>query len=142
MMKKIVGVFVCIMMVLPIVSTISIADSGPKLDVIIFGSLRLFGIDRVGGVIINYGDVDACDVEYTFIVIDNSDNSIIFTYNGIVGDIAGIEHGTTHSVGLNFPRAAYGYGPITLVLTATSSNALDVSETAHGFQIGYFTFVF
>jgi len=53
---------------------------------VIFGSLRLFGIDRVGGVITNYGDTTAYDVCYNFTVKGGFDASIDFMHKECVGE--------------------------------------------------------
>jgi hypothetical protein len=36
-------------------------------------------------------------------------------------------------------KGAKGYGPVTITMTVTSSNAGEVTSTAQGFQIGPYT---
>jgi hypothetical protein len=136
MKKKIIGIFFCMMLAI-LVSSISVcADPGAKLEIKIYGGFPiLFGMDNVGGAIGNTGDTTAYDVSFSFSVIGGFANSIDYTYEDFWGDLI-----PNQGIGV-VTSQVHGLGPVTITLSATSSNADDVIETAKGFQIGSFTWV-
>jgi len=136
MKKKIVGILVCMLLVISVFSITAIADPGAKLENKIFGGFPLiFGIRNVGGTIVNTGDAIAHNVSFNFTVIGGSNGSIDYTYADYWGDLS-----PNGSLGI-VTDAVQGFGLVTLSLSASSSNAGNLTETAKGFQLGYFTWV-
>ena len=93
------------------------------------------GIRNVGGAIVNTGDAIAHNVSFNFTVTGGSNGLIDYTYADYWGDL--LPNG---SLGIA-TDAVQGFGLVTLTLSASSSNAGNVTETAKGFQLGYFTWV-
>lgn len=116
--------------------SVSVAGQDTQLTARVYGSLTLLGINRVGLGISNQGNVVAHDVSYTFTVAGGFDDTIHFTRTDELDDIQ-----PYHSVAVVYTRAVSGFGPVTVSMTADSSNANDVSASAVGFQLGYFVFV-
>ena len=136
MKKKIVGILVCMLLVISVFSITAIADPDANLENKIFGGFPLlFGIKNVGGAIVNTGDAIAHNVSFNFTVTGGSNDSIDYTYAGYWGDLS-----PNGSLGIA-TDAVQGFGLVTLILSASSSNAGNVTETAKGFQLGYFTWV-
>ena len=135
MKGKIVEIFVCMMFITISVYTLSAsADLPPKLRVGVFGA-SVLALRQAGGVIWNDGIDTIRDVQYTFTIKGGNDNSINITISGDAGD-GDIEANQAYSVPTN---KAKGYGPVTLTMTATSSNAGEATATSKGFQIGPYT---
>ena len=133
MKKKIVGMFVCTLMIIPVCTLSVSADSESELRVGIFGASMLSGLRRVGGIIYNDGLDTIQDVQYTFTITGGSDDSIDIT---ISDDVGNIENNQAYMIST---KGAQGYGPVTITMTATSSNAGEVTATSQGFQIGPYT---
>lgn len=141
MKKRIIGIITCIMIMLPCVSINAVGDPGPDLFIEIYGGnymfivLGLMGLDMVGGAIGNRGDSTAENVSYNFTVTGGFLNNIDYNFADYWGNIK-----VNEALGV----ATYfvsGFGPVTITLSATSSNADDVSETVKGFQLGSITWV-
>ncbi len=134
MKKKIIGIFVCTLLITISVCTLSVsADPESELRVGVFGASMLSGLRRVGGIIYNDGLDTIQDVQYTFTITGGSDDSIDIT---ISDDVGNIENNQAYMISTN---EAQGYGPVTITITATSSNAGEATATAQGFQIGPYT---
>ena len=135
MKKKIIGIFVCMLLITISVCTLSVtADPEPKLRVGVFGA-SVLALRQAGGIIWNDGVDTILDVQYTFTIRGGYDNSINITISGDAGD-GDIEVNQAYSIPTN---KAKGYGPVTLTMTATSSNADEATATSKGFQIGPYT---
>ena len=131
-MRKII-VFSVVVLLFNIISYSSIADSGPELEVGVFGASLLTGLKRAGFVIFNNGDDVILDITYTFKVEGGFDNSI----NKI---ISGHEEKLNSNSALLQPiQTINGFGLVTLSIEASSSNAGSSEETMKGFQIGPYT---
>ena len=141
MKKKIIGVITCIIIILPCVSINAVGNPGPDLSIEIYGGNYMFiivglmGLDIVGGVIVNNGDSTAKNVSYNFTITGGFLNNIDYSYADYWGDINPNEAVGITTVFVN------GFGPVTITLSATSSNADDVSKTVKGFQIGSITWI-
>ena len=134
MKKKIIGIFVCTLLItIPVCTLSASADPESELRVGVFGASMLSGLRRVGGIIHTDGLDTIQDVQYTFTVTGGSDDSIDIT---ISDDIGNIEYNQAYMISTN---EAQGYGPVTITITATSSNAGEATATAQGFQIGPYT---
>lgn len=130
-----------LLIVFPVVFSMPIADASAELDARIWGSLKFLRTKGVGGIVVNYGDETAYDVEYS-LIINGISNNIHLILNDFLGNISGVESNEVHSMVFGVMNALYAFGPIALTLTVTSSNADDVIETAMGLQIGFFTLIF
>ena len=136
MKKKIVVILASMLLFIPVLSMSVVADPSAKLDIQIFGGLPLlFGIRNVGGAIVNTGGDIAHNVSINFTVTGGSNGLIDYSYSDYWGDIP-----PNGSVAIA-TDAVQGFGLVTLTLSASSSNAGNVTETKKGFQIGYFTWV-
>ena len=135
MKKKIIGIFVCMLLITISVCTLSVtADPEPKLRVGVFGA-SVLALRQAGGIIWNDGVDTILDVQYTFTIRGGYDNSINITISDDAGD-GDIEVNQVYTISTN---EAKGYGPVTLTMTATSSNADEATATSKGFQIGPYT---
>jgi hypothetical protein len=135
MKKKIVGIFVCMLLITISVCTLSVsAGSEPKLRVGVFGASML-ALRQAGGIIWNDGLDTIRDVQYTFTITGGFNDSINITISGDAGD-GDMEVNQAYSISTN---KAKGFGPVTLTMTATSSNADEATATSQGFQIGSYT---
>ena len=135
MMKKLIGIFVCILLIAISVCTLSVsADSESELRVGVFGA-SIMALRQAGGIIWNDGLDTIRDVQYTFTIRGGSDNSINITISGDAGD-GDMEVNQAYSIPTN---KAKGFGLVTLTMTATSSNADEATVTSKGFQIGPYT---
>ena len=136
MKKKIIGIFVCMLLLIPVLSMSVVADPGAKLNIQIFGGLPFFfGLRNVGGAIGNIGDDIAHNVSYNFTMKGGFNDLIDYSFEDYFGNIP-----PNGSVGIA-TDAVNGFGLVTITLSATSSNAGNVTKTRKGFQIGYFTWV-
>ena len=136
MKNKIVRIAICLLLILPVFSFTTVADPGPELEISIAGSLPLpFLSNAVGGVIGNIGDAPAYNITYDMTIQGGLNGAI---YTKITGD--------THEILPNNALSAtiidtYGFGPVTVTMTASASNAETVTATVKGFQIGGFTWI-
>jgi len=135
MKKKICGIFVCTLLITISVCTLSVsAYQESELRVGVFGASML-ALRQAGGIIWNDGLDTIRDVQYTFTIRGGYDNSIDITISGDAGD-GDMEINQAYTISTN---EAKGYGPVTLTMTATSSNADEATATSQGFQIGSYT---
>ena len=134
MKKKIIGMFACTLMIIPVCTLSVSADSESELRVGVFGA-SIMALRQAGGIIWNDGLDTIRDVQYTFTITGGYNDSINITISGDAGD-GDIEVNQAYSIPTN---KAKGYGPVTLTMTATSSNADEATATSQGFQIGSYT---
>ncbi len=125
---------------IPALSMSVAADSEAKLDIQIFGGFPLPVLIRnAGGVIVNIGDATAYNISYTLSIIGGTSGNINITYEGYYEYLEPLSTGGD-ALGVMTPNAN-GFGLVTITLTASATNADNVTETAKGFQLGYFTWV-
>ncbi len=139
-MKKIIGIIICMLMVLPVFSmsvTADISNDQTELIVHFLGSFRLFATRTFGVVIKNIGDTTAQNLYYKISVQGGFDKSIDFKDKGTIEDIE-----PRAGWGLGFGGFIKGFGFVTIEFSLTCSNADDISRTIIGFQLGYQTIVF
>ena len=144
MKKKICIMFVCTLLITTILPIAAMAgsksdpeitaDLDSKLRVGVYGASML-ALRQAGGIIWNDGFDTIRDVKYTFTVRGGIDNKINVTISDDTGD-KDIEVNQVFSISTN---KAKGFGPVTLTMTATSSNADEATATSRGFQIGSYT---
>jgi len=138
--NRLVGVLVCMLLFIPALSMSAAADSEAKLDIQIFGGFPLPVLIRnAGGVIVNIGDATAYNISYTLSIIGGTSGNINITYEGYYEYLEPLSTGGD-ALGVMTPNAN-GFGLVTITLTASATNADNVTETAKGFQLGYFTWV-
>lgn len=134
MKRKIIGIFVCMLMLVPFLSTMTAADPGPELKVEAFCGSILTGISRAGGVACNGGDGTISDIQVTLTITGGFDGSIDETYQDTTPDELGKDGAIVF-----LTSGAQGFGPVTITFTATSSNAGEATATIKGFQLGPIT---
>ena len=140
MKNKLVGILVCMLLLIPALSMSAAADSEAKLDIQIFGGFPIpVLIQYAGGVIMNIGDTTAYNISYTLSIIGGTSGNINITYEGYYEYLEPLSTGGD-AFGVMTPNAN-GFGLVTITLTASATNAGNVTETAKGFQLGYFTWV-
>lgn len=103
----------------------------------IYGTCRCFFAKAVYWGVENNGGIPLENVSGVFTVSGGFQNSISFTDSYIFGTIE-----TRSTYGRFITKAINGFGPLTLSLDATSSNAEPLSISVPGFQVGFRTFVF
>ena len=127
---------VCLLLIIPVFSLTAAADPGPKLDITIVGCLPLPRFSNyVGGVIGNIGDAPAYNVSITLTMKGGFGDTISET---IQGDTNLIAPNTGYAIGIS---DAFGFGPVTITLTASAENAENATGTARGYQYRGFTWV-
>ena len=132
-MRRIMTAIIFILMLIPILSFTAFADSGPELKVGVYGASMLAGLKQAGCFVYNLGEEDIFDVTFTFIITGGFDNSI----NKRLHDHKEIlEPNTAY---LRPIDSINGFGPITLSIEATSSNAGSAEKTIKGFQLGAYS---
>lgn len=133
---KLVRIIVCVLLILPVFSLTAVADPGPDLKISIAGSLPLpYFSNVVGGVIGNIGDAPAYNITYHMTIQGGFNGAI---YNTIAGNTSEILPNNGFGATMMY---TYGFGPVTITMTASASNAETVTGTAKGFQIGGFTWI-
>ena len=135
MKEKCIGIFVCMLLIAMTVCTLSVtADQEHELTVGLYGGSIMTGLRSAGGVIFNDNeDYVVYDIHYTLSISGGFDNSIDITIPGNKEELL------PNWAILQSINDAYGFGPVTMSITVTSSNAGEVTETIKGFQIGPYT---
>jgi hypothetical protein len=129
-------IMVCLLLILPVFSLTAAANPGPKLEITIFGGLPLPRFSNyVGGVIGNIGDTPAYNISYKLTMKGGFGDTISET---IQGDTNEILPNSGYAVIIS---DTFGFGPVTITLTASAENAENVTGTAQGHQCGGFTWV-
>jgi hypothetical protein len=138
--NKLIGILVCMLLIIPALSMSAAADPEAKLDIQIFGGFPLpILIQNAGGVITNIGNNTAYNISYTLSIIGGTSGNINITYEGYYEYLEPLSEGGK-ALGVMTPNAN-GFGLVTITLTASATNAENVTETAKGFQLGYITWV-
>ena len=133
---KVMRIMVCLLFLLPVFSLTTTANPGPKLEITIFGGLPLPRFSNyVGGVIGNTGDAPANNISITMTMKGGFGGTISETIQGETNIIA---PNTGYAVGIS---DAFGFGPVTITLTASAENAENATGTAQGYQYRGFTWV-
>ena len=133
---KVIGIIICLLFTIPVIAAPVRADPGATLEIKIFGGLPLpLFIRQLAGAISNVGNTTAYNVSY-----------LLTIHGGILGAIDESREGYAAEI---LPQQAlgvtlmgtFGFGPVTITLNATASNAENVSGSARGFQLCEFTWV-
>lgn len=137
--------FISILLASPVINSLSVIDynntgisnNESQLNVVIYGSIRLFFSKSLYFGVRNLGDTSAYNVSGTFRVKGVSDNSISFTDTFNFEEIP-----SRHVTGIWYTTPINGFGKITLTCNAESSNAGSSELSVNGLLIGYRAFVF
>jgi hypothetical protein len=133
--KPLFGIVVCILILLPAFSTLAVAESDTKLLVgIMGGNLLPVRFNFVNGWIVNIGDNPAYNVSYTFAITGGYNGDINSTFSDNLSEMP-------PGSGWGFFNDAYGFGPVTITLTVSASNADNVTKSVNGFQMGKRTLI-
>jgi hypothetical protein len=136
MIKRIVGILICLVIAAPAFSVPASAEPGAELEIHIMGGLPLpFFLHLVGGVIGNIGDTAAYNISYQMTITGGLIDGIHKSYEGFAEEI---QPGNGISVLAN---NVFGFGPVDIVITASASNAENVTNIGKGFQFREFTWV-
>jgi hypothetical protein len=139
-MKKIIGIFICTLLFIPVFSISVTAESNTNLDIQIFGGLPLpLLIKNTGGVITNIGDTTAYNISFNLTIIGGPSSDINIVFEDSYEKLDPVSSGG-NALGI-FTSEVFGFGIITITLTASASNADSVTAKAKGIQIGDFTWI-
>lgn len=136
MNKKILyGMVVSFIMLFPLYSASATAQPETTLYVGINGGIPfLLSCKFVFGDIINTGDAPAYNVSWAFSITGgySGDINVTYSYTEPVLPI---------KTAVGFLHQANGFGPVTITLAVSASNAASSTKTVHGFQIGQRTYL-
>ena len=127
--KPLVGMILSILIVLPAVSTASAAESDTELAIGICG-----GFIVIDGWVMNIGDTPAYNVSYTFSMTGGFHKDINVTASDMVSMMP-----PKSAMGLL--SDTYGFGPVTITLSVSASNADNMTKLVKGFQVGKRTLI-
>jgi len=140
MEKKLIGIFVCTLLIFSAMSMSAAAVSEAELDIQIFGGFPLpILIQHAGGVITNIGNSTAYNISFTLSIIGGTSDSINITYEGFSEYLEPLSESGA-ALGIMTPDAN-GFGLVTIKLSASATNAESVTIKAKGVQIGDITWV-
>ena len=136
MKKKIAGIFVCMLILVPVLSVTSAANQTAELEIRAVDEGLLVGI---AALIENIGDNDAEDVEWS---IEFKSGTILLPFGGIrKGSFNNIPAGERKSI---FSGPVFGIGflrPVEVTVTVSASNADTVEESVSVLVFLFYTSV-
>jgi hypothetical protein len=133
--KSLYGIVVCFLILFPLYAASATAQPETTLYVGINGGIPfLLSCKYVFGDIINTGDAPAYNVSWVFSITGGYTGDINVTYSYTEPMLP-----TKTAVG--FLHQANGFGPVTITLAVSASNAESSTKTVHGFQIGQRTYL-
>ncbi|KYK22304.1 hypothetical protein AYK25_02575 [Thermoplasmatales archaeon SM1-50] len=131
-----IRIIICLLLIFPVFSVTTVADSNTNLEIKIVGSLPLpYFSKNVLGVILNAGDETAHNISYNMTITGGFGNTINVINHGYENEI--LPH---NALGVGI-YGTYGFGLVVITLTASAINAETVTGTAKGVQIGSFTWI-
>ena len=132
MKKKIIGIFVCILLIaVPILPMTSAEDRGAALEVEIFGGFH------TGAIIRNVGDTDALFVSWNVSIYGGFIKKINVTSKGVVGSLPP-HNGMVYLV-ITLPSdQVTGFGRVTIKVTADSLFTSPIEKEVDGFMLFFF----
>ena len=132
MKKKIIGIFVCILLIaVPILPMTSAEDRGAALEVEIFGGFH------TGAIIRNVGDTDALFVSWNVSIYGGFIKKINVTSKGVVGSLP--PHNGMVDLVINLPSDQItGFGRVTIKATADSLFTSPIEKEVDGFMLFFF----
>jgi|GEM_PF-6919404 len=136
MKRLILFISATILLILAALTFPPAAASPAHLEVHLVGGLPLpFLFHFVGGSIANIGNTTASNVTFIMTLRGGILGTTNETLEGFQQEIRANQ---AYAVGIH---DAYGFGVVTVTLTASASNAANVTTTVHGIQIGGFTWI-
>ena len=140
MKLKIVSLSICFLLIIPAMTLSSANDPEAELDIQIYGGFPLpFLISNAGGTIVNIGDTTAYNISYILSIVGGVSSNINFTYEGFEEYLEPVKT-SGKALGIT-TSTAKGFGFVTITLSASATNADNVTVRARGFQIGDFTWI-
>ena len=140
MEKKLIGIFVCTLLIFPALTMSAAADSETELDIQIFGGFPIpILIQYAGGVLTNIGNSTAYNISFTLSIIGGTSDSINITYEGFSEYLEPLSESGS-ALGVMTPDVN-GFGLVTITFSASATNAESVTVNAKGIQIGGITWV-
>ena len=132
MKKKIIGIFVCILLIaVPILPMTSAEDRGAALEVEIFGGFH------TGAIIRNVGDTDALFVSWNVSIYGGFIKKINVTSKGVVGSLP--PHNGMVDLVITLPSDQItGFGRVTIKVTADSLFTSPIEKEVDGFMLFFF----
>jgi hypothetical protein len=127
--NPLVGMIVIILIVLPAISTPSVAEPDTELSIGI-----CYGLTVVDGWIMNIGGNPAYNVSYTFSITGGFHNDINVTASDNVSEMP-------PKSAMGVLSTMHGFGPVTITLSVSASNADNMTKVVHGFQVGKRTLI-
>lgn len=126
MKKKIIGIFVCMLLVVPVLSVTVTADDEPELEIEIRWDNK-----SLTAFIKNVGDGDAYDVNWSFDIEGGFLGFVNYHIGGIIDILpANSETSVENSLFL------FGFGPIEITITIGASNVETMTDTFRGIIVG------
>lgn len=127
--KPLIGMMMIILIVVPAISTPSAAASDTELSIGVCG-----GFTVVNEWIMNIGDTPAYNVSFTSSITGGFNNNINITTSNNMSEMP-------PKSAMGFLDKMFGFGPVTITLSASASNADNVTKSVHGFQMGRRTLI-
>ena len=130
MKKKVIGILLCLLVIVPVLSVTAGAEQGPELEI---GEIR-------GGILYNtveiknVGDADASDVKCW---VNQSGGLFGLSMNNC---LRGFQLASGHSEIVDHP-VGFAFGTITITVTAFIPGENLVSKTVNAFVIGIFVII-
>ena len=134
MHRKFISILISTLFILTIFSLDVPADEIDDFHVGVFGASLITGLRQQGGVINNYNQDDSVyNISFIFSIIGIYDESIDYVFSNFIDELE------PNQALLFSERFVNGFGPVTISLNASTSNAGFAEESIKGFQIGPFT---
>ncbi len=135
MKKKVLGIFVFMLLIVsPVLSVSSAEDSGAALELEIFGGLH------TGAIIRNIGDTDALFVFWNVSAEGGFIKKINVTSSGVVGSLP--PHDGIVDLVITLPSDQIrGFGRVKIKVTADSLLTSDIEKEVDGFLLFFFMII-
>ena len=136
MKQKIIGIFICSLILIPVLSVTSAGSNSTELEIRTIDEGLLVGI---AALIENIGEVEAENVEWS---IQFKSGNILLPFEGLKkGSFESIPAGEINSI---FSGPVFGIGlfrPAEVTVTVSASNAETVEKTVRVIVVLFYTFV-
>ena len=137
MKRKIFRIFIFVMILLPVLSSIVIAGKGPALEIVdIYGRTKIFRGATVVIEIKNNGDEDAYNVTWSLCIKHPIFKKLNISTDDIAIDLIKARDTAKETAGLSW------IGRFELTIKAYVPGGNSVSKTVRGFQIFSFIIIF
>ena len=123
MKKKLIVIFVCMLIVIPVFSTTIAANPGAELDIEIVTGFY------TGAIIKNIGDEDAYNVNWCISVKGGMLNLVLVSEEGTINVLP---HSDLIGTAVRLRQPVLGFGLVEITVTAIGENAELVTEKIDG----------